>query len=172
METSLRNNDILKGTAAGFAGMTSMHYLMTWPIYKMEDEATVRKEKKLKPMGREAPEVMSLKIADAFNVELSDKQIKAASKVCEYSLGVAQAVLYQKFYRKVPMLSAGKGLLYGFGLFLIMDELVVPRMGFSGPTSKYPWQTHVRGLMGHLMYGLTTHLVVSYLDREGRQSEV
>ena len=158
METVIRKDDLLIGTAAGVVGVAAMHYVATPIMYRNESASAFLREKKLQPMGLEAPHVAAAK--------LTGRQNYALGKGIEAIFGIAPAIAYKMFYKKKSALSLGKGLRYGFGLWVVVDEMIVPALGLSGPTRKYPWQAHARGLVGHLMFGLATHAAISFLDRK------
>jgi hypothetical protein len=48
---------------------------------------------------------------------------------------------------------------------MMVDELLNPVLGLTPGPLAFPWQTHARGLGGHLAFGLTTELVLEGLDR-------
>lgn len=48
----------------------------------------------------------------------------------------------------------------GLSLFVIVDEGLNPIIGSSAPPQAYPLSTHLRGLVGHLVYGAVAALVV------------
>ena len=67
--------------------------------------------------------------------------------------------------RRFPGSAALKALSFGGGFFLLMDEVMNPAFGLTpGPTA-FPWQTHARGLGGHLVFGLASEGVLQGLDR-------
>lgn len=165
MENSTVGENIWKGSIAGVIGVTAMDYLVTWPMYKYEDRAAYTREKSLQPEGRWAAHALVSKVAKGLNFTPSEKALFIIGKTQHYLIGMAPAVLYSMFYKDVPAIRKGKGLLYGLSLFILMDEIVVPMLKLSGPTTKYPWQAHLRGLLGHLMMGWATHAAVVSLDK-------
>ena len=62
--------------------------------------------------------------------------------------------------------AADRGLLYGLLIFVLWDELLSAAAGVAGPPTKYPWQAHLRGLVGHLALGLATHVALSALETD------
>ncbi len=74
-------------------------------------------------------------------------------------------MLYAPLRRRIEGLDAGRGLLYGLGLFLLVDEGVVPALGLGAGPTEYPWQAHARGLVTHLVLGLVTDTVLDVLDQ-------
>ena len=81
-------------------------------------------------------------------------------QVVHYGLGVGPAVLYALLRRRVPLLGAGRGVVYGLLLFGINDELLNTALGFAGPPDAYPASAHVRGLVGHVTLGVATDLAL------------
>ena len=95
----------------------------------------------------------------------SPPQPHPAGIAVHYALGVLPGALYAPLRRRLGGLGAGRGLLYGLGLFLVNDELLAPALGLaSGPTA-YPWQAHARGLAEHLVLGAATDAVLGAADR-------
>ncbi len=84
-----------------------------------------------------------------------------------HGIGIAPAMAYAALRRRTPAVAAAGGLLllYGLGLFLVVDEGVVPTLGLAGGPTRYPWQTHVRALVGHLVLGAGTHAMLQPLDQ-------
>ncbi len=58
-----------------------------------------------------------------------------------------------------------RGLAYGAAFALLMDEGMIPRLGFSRGPLAFSWQTHTRGLAGHLIYGAAGELAMQRLER-------
>jgi hypothetical protein len=47
----------------------------------------------------------------------------------------------------------------------LSNEIMNPALGFTpGPTA-FPWQTHARGLGGHLVFGVVNEVMLEDLDR-------
>ncbi len=58
----------------------------------------------------------------------------------------------------------GRGALYGFGLFLLNDEIAARLLGIAGPQGVYPWQAHLRGLVGHVVLGMVTEAALNAIE--------
>ncbi|MEX5272236.1 hypothetical protein [Kocuria sabuli] len=82
-----------------------------------------------------------------------------------YGLGMLPGALYGVTRRSRPRLSTGYGSLYGLGLFVVMDETAAPLTGIASRTGSYPWQAHARGLVAHLVLGITTDTLLRATDR-------
>jgi hypothetical protein len=155
---------LLKGAIAGAAGMWGMDQL-SWYLYRREDPAAHRKEKEAQIGGMYTTHVAAKKLLDPFGISLSDKQFNAAGKVVQYGLGMAPGALYAVYRDRMKVNSSLKGLLYGFGLFVVVDEVVMPLLGLASGPRAYPWQAHVRGLVDHLALGVTTDAALNALNR-------
>jgi uncharacterized membrane protein YagU involved in acid resistance len=165
MEMQTIKENSMKGVIAGATSVAAMDYLVTWPVYKLEDREAYKKEKELQPEGRWAAHVFVSRISRMLGLNLSENKIFKGGKAQHFMMGIAPAILYATYYKKYPMISAGYGALYGSSLFLLADELMVPALKLSGPNTKYPWQAHLRGFLGHVMVGVVTHGVLRLLDR-------
>jgi uncharacterized membrane protein YagU involved in acid resistance len=67
--------------------------------------------------------------------------------------------------RRFPAIAAARGLAFGAAFFLIVDEVLNTALRLTPPPRAFPWQTHARGLGGHIAYGMTTELMLEGLDR-------
>jgi len=147
--------DIVTGALAGALGVWLMDRVGSY-LYIREDRKAVRQEVKARVDHMDVAHVAANRLAKAAGTKLSPKQPHPAGLVIHYALGVVPAAFYGPLRHRVSGLRAGRGLLYGFGLFLVHDELLAPVLGLaSGPTA-YPWQAHVRGLISHLVLGVVT----------------
>lgn len=155
---------LLKGAIAGAAGMWVMDRL-SWYLYRREDAAAHRQEKRAQVDGMYTTHVAAKKLLDPLGVSLSDQQFYAAGKVVQYALGMAPGAVYAVYRDRLKMNSSLKGLLYGFGLFVVVDEVVMPLLGLASGPQAYPWQAHARGLVDHLALGITTDAALNALNR-------
>jgi hypothetical protein len=156
--------DALMGAIAGAAGVWVMDRV-GWFLYRREDPASIQQERAARVEGKDPAHVVAGKAAGALRITLSPPQPHPAGMAVHYGLGVVPGMLYGPLRHRVGGLRAGRGLLYGLGLFLLNDELLNPVLGLaSGPTA-YPWQAHARGLAAHLALGATTDAALDALDR-------
>lgn len=155
---------LLKGAVAGAAGVWVMDRL-TWYMYRNEDPKAYKQEKKAQVDGKYAAHAAAEKMLGGLSKNLSDKQFYAAGKVIHYALGMLPGAMYAAYRHRLKGLSAGSGLLYGLGLFIVVDEVVAPLLGFTSGPKAYPWQAHARGLAGHLALGATTDASLKLLNK-------
>ena len=156
--------EMVKGAIAGAASVWMMDRV-TWYMYKNEDPKAYKKEKEAQIDGKYVAFVAADKIANAIGARMSDREEYIAGKTVHYILGIMPGALYGLLRHRVKGLDKGRGLLYGLGLFIVMDELIAPLAGLSSGPLAYPWQAHARGLAGHLTVGATTDAAVRALDK-------
>lgn len=155
--------ELIKGAIAGAVSVWAMDRV-TWYMYRNEDRKAYLQEKKAQVNGHYVAHVAVDKVLEATGKELTDRQHFYAGKGVHYFLGIAPGMLYGVLRHKVKGLDAGRGALYGFGLFVVMDETLAPVLGLASGPAAYPWQAHVRGLAGHLTVGIVTDAVLKGLD--------
>lgn len=81
------------------------------------------------------------------------------------SSGVSLHMKYAVLRRRWPASAATLGLPFGVGFFLTVDELMNPLLRLTPRPQAFPWQTHARGPAGHVVFGVSNHLVLEGLDR-------
>lgn len=157
--------EVAKGAIAGAVGTWAMDRV-TWYMWDREDPpALAREEDEARPEELDPAHVAANRAARAAGTSLEPRQPHPAGVAVHYGIGVMPAMLYAPLRSRVPALGAARGLLYGLGLFLAMDEGVAPALGLAGGPAEYPWQAHMRGLVGHLVLGAATHATLELLDR-------
>jgi hypothetical protein len=154
--------DLIKGALAGAAATWVMGKATTW-MYEWEGDE-IRERESAARNGKSAYVVAAQKASDVGGIELSEGQKRAGSAI-HWALGIAAGAIYGVLRRRVPAAASGKGLPFGAGFFLVIDEFMNPAFGFSPSPSVFPWQTHARGLGGHLVFGLASEAVLEDLDR-------
>jgi len=143
--------DIGIGLLAGLTAtkVTERAQQALWPA---TPENIRQQEKRVRP----GPpfRVAAEKTADLAGLDLDEADIRTAGTAFHYASGVAWGPVYCVMRRAAGMESVGAGVATGASMSVILDELVTPAFGFSAPNRDYPTVTHVRGLLGHLAYGL------------------
>lgn len=155
--------DWAKGALAGAAGVWAMDRV-GWVLWRLEDRENVHREYMARPGGLDPAHAAANRVADALDRPLSPKQPHPAGIAVHYALGIVPAMAYAALRRDVPEVAAGRGLLFGLGLFLLEDEGAAPLLGLASGPAAYPWQAHARGLVSHLVLGVVTHAVLDLLD--------
>lgn len=152
------------GMVAGAIGVWALDRA-DYFMWNREDPETRAATRAVRPHGEPPAGVLVTEIEKASGRELSDEQHEAAEQMVHYAIGIGPAAGYALLRDKLPVRGPARGLLYGFGVFLMQDEGMnaVTRLG-ANPRD-YPWQAHGRGLVAHLVYGLTTELALTGMER-------
>lgn len=156
--------DVVKGALAGAVAVWAMDKV-TWWMWDREDPAALAQERQAQPNGMDPAHNVANRVAGAMGKELSPAQPHRAGVAVHYGLGMGPGAAYAVLRKRVPVVGAGGGLLYGLALSLVEDEGVAPLLGLAGAPTDYPWQAHLRGVVGHLVLGAVTHATLGLLDR-------
>lgn len=155
--------DVIKGVAAGAAATWTMNRLTTW-MYAREG-AEARREEEQARGERSAYEAAVEQTAEATGLELDPDATQQAGAALHWAVGMAAGAAYAVARSRWPHVARGAGMPFGAGFFLAVDELMNPLLGFTPGPRAFPWQTHVRGLAGHLVFGLAIEGTLRLLDR-------
>lgn len=139
------------GAISGVAGLFVMDPVTT-KIQEITPDAAKEKEKAVQPES--AMKVAAEKTADAIGIHLSEKEAETGGTVFHYGIGIIGGMVYALLRRTLPIHPVWTGLLTGLGMFVFLDEGLNAALGFSAPPTAFPKETHARGLIGHLAFGL------------------
>lgn len=156
--------DVLRGAVAGAVGVYAMDKI-GWYLYNREDSSALAREHAARVANLDVAHAAVRKVSELTGTKTSTTQPSAAGLAVHYALGVAPGAIYGVARHHLPVLRAGSGAVYGFGLFLLMDEIAAPLLRVAAGPTKYPWQAHARGLVSHVALGVVTATVVRVLDR-------
>lgn len=155
--------DLVKGAIAGVAATWVMGQV-TALLYEHESEQAREREDAARG-NRTAYGVAAEKAAGAVDVELSEAQRQRAGAAIHWVLGAGAGAAYGLLRNRLPGADAGAGLVFGSAFWLAIDEGANYALGLTpGPTA-FPWQTHARGLAGHLVFGLSAEAALRLLDQ-------
>lgn len=143
------------GALAGAIGVWRMNKVTAF-LQKHQGAKASRREQHAQVEGKSVPTLAAEKITRALPVRLNDRSQEKAAMAVHYAMGILPAALYGVMQHRLNRTGPRAGVLFGTGLFLIGDEWLTCKLGLASRPSAYPWQTHARGLAGHLVYGLYT----------------
>jgi hypothetical protein len=153
---------LLDGAVAGIAA-TWLMGKVTQLLYEREEPRAREREDRAR-QGRSSYETAAEKIARLAGASLSDEQRKRYGMGLHWALGGSAGAAYALLRDRIPAATAAGGLLFGAAFFLLMDEGLVYALGLTPGPSAFPWQSHARGLAGHLAYGATAERALTLLD--------
>ncbi len=153
---------VLDGVVAGIAA-TWLMGKVTEHLYQREDPRAREREERVRE-GRSSYGTAAEKIARLAGASLSDEQRKRYGRSIHWALGAGAGAAYALLRHRMPAVAAAGGLLFGTAFFLLMDEGLVYALGLTPGPSEFPWQSHARGLAGHLAYGATAERALTLLE--------
>lgn len=156
--------DAVIGAVAGAAAVWIMDRV-DWFHFRHEASQARRRTQAVRPGGMDPAHVAANKLAEAMGRDLEPKDSNLVGQTIHYSLGVVPGAAYGILRRDFPVLTAGRGSLFGAGLFLMQDEGLNALTGLSARPGEYPWQAHARGLVAHAVYGLALDAALNLADR-------
>ena len=155
--------DVVKGAIAGAVATFVMGKVTTY-MYDRQSEK-VRQEEDAARGGGSAYEIAAEKAASAAGTALDRPSREKAGSGIHWALGMGAGAVYAVLRRRFEPLGSAAGTAFGTAFWAFLDEGAVPALGLTpGPTA-FPWQTHARGLVGHLTFGTVTDGTLRLLDR-------
>ncbi|MFW6201931.1 MAG: DUF1440 domain-containing protein, partial [Gemmatimonadota bacterium] len=143
--------EIARGAIAGAAATWLMGRVTTY-LYEKENPSARRREDSARG-GRTSYETAAEKAAHALGFRLSERARRASGSGIHWALGIGTGALYGLLRRRFRGVDWARGLGFGAAFWLLMDEALVPAAGLTSGPLTFPWQTHARGLAGHIAYG-------------------
>jgi uncharacterized membrane protein YagU involved in acid resistance len=139
------------------------------------DQATTELQKRQPPEvterenaargDRTAYEIAADEAAAVLDRELPPRQRKRLGAALHWMLGTGAGAVYGLLRHRVPRLGLGSGLAYGVAFWLLMDEAALTALRLTPSPREFPWQTHARGLAGHLVLGAGVEALFDAADR-------
>lgn len=155
--------ELAKGAVAGVVATAVMNLATTY-LYQHESPRAKRREQRARG-GQTAYESAAEAGAEAAGVDLDRSERAKAGTAIHWVLGAAAGAVYAGLRPRFGGFDLGRGLGFGTGFWLLVDEAVTPLLGLTPGPGAFPWQTHVRGLAGHLVFGAVADSTLDVLDR-------
>jgi hypothetical protein len=154
--------DLLKGAVAG-AVATWVMGRVTSALYAREDRRARHREDQARG-GKTAYGVAAEKAAHALGAGLKDEQREKLGSALHWALGIGAGAAYAVLRRRFESVGRAAGFGFGTAFWAAVDEGLVPALGLTPGARAFPWQTHARGLAGHLSFGAVTDGTLRLLD--------
>lgn len=104
------------------------------------------------------------KVARMAGKELAHKERSGFEFALNIGLSMGVGAVYALLRHRIPGTNLGHGLVLGTTFWLLVDEVGNPLLGLTPPQAEFPWQTHMRGLTGHMVFGLVAETVLTLAD--------
>ena len=142
---------MIKGLVAG-AVATFVLDRVDWFLYGLEPDEAHDRTWAVRPEHKDPAHVVASRTSEALRGN-PIPQDHIAGHLVHYAIGIAPVMAYALLRDRVPAVTAGYGLGFGLAMEIVEDQVTNPVLGFAASPQHYPWQTHTRGLISHLIYG-------------------
>ncbi|MDG6078641.1 DUF1440 domain-containing protein [Erythrobacter litoralis] len=85
--------------------------------------------------------------------DVPDDAKEGATGAFQFAFGGLLGAAYGVAARLLPEVTAGRGTLFGTGIYALFDEVLVPATGLSGDPEDSPPRTHAFAFGAHLLFG-------------------
>jgi hypothetical protein len=160
-ESTIRK-DVLKGAIAG-AVATWVMGKVTGAMYEREDRWVRRAEDDARG-GKTSYGAAAEKAARFAGATLDAGQREKAGSAIHWMIGIGAGATYAVLRRRFNAIGRTAGVGFGTAFWALLDEGMVPALGLTPGPLAFPWQTHARGLAGHLTFGTVTDGTLRLLD--------
>lgn len=154
---------VVEGALAGAAATWALGKV-TSALYAQESHAVRERENRARG-GTTAYGAAAEKLAHLGGRQLGEKQRERYGQAIHWALGATAGAAYALLRDRLPANPLARALLFGTAFWLVADELANPVLGLTPGPGAFPWQTHARGLAGHLAYGAVADATYSALER-------
>jgi len=152
----------IKGAIAGATATWLMGRITNY-MYERENQ-DARKAEDTARNGKTAYGVAAEKAARLAGRPLDDKQRERLGSAIHWALGIGTGAIYAVLRRRFAGVGKLGGAAFGTAFWGLVDEGLVPGLGLTPGPAEFPWQTHARGLAGHLTFGTVTDATLRVLD--------
>ena len=156
--------EMAKGALAGAVGVLALDGVAEL-LWRRENPRTRARERAGRPEGIDPAHLAARRVARLIGRRGAVRRPGPGGTAVHWGLGVVPGAAYALLRHRARPLAAGRGTLFGLGLFLLQDELFNRLLRLAGPLRAYPWQAHVRGLVAHTVFGAATDLALRAMDR-------
>lgn len=153
---------LIGGAIAGAAAAAAMNGFQALVARVQEDSD-----------GSSEGEPSTVKAADAVSEAVTggavaERNKEFAGRAVHYATGVGLGVLYTAVSRHLPAVRSGWGTVYGLAAAAVLDEGLVPALGFGPKPTDVPVATHAYSAISHTAFGLAletaTWLIIGPLE--------
>lgn len=144
--------DVVLVVGAGFGAVKVMGKVTTYLYEQQSEEAKQQEEAASYGV---AYNVAAKKAAALIGRDLSQEEAGKIGTGIHYALALGWVPVYLVARRRMGISPFGAGAATGLSMSVLVDELGNPLLGLTPPPQKYPLVSHLRGVAGHLVYGLS-----------------
>jgi putative membrane protein len=164
--------DVIKGIVAGVAGglagtwaMNEFQRLWTRTVDgPAPDSAAGRHDardwQERSEGGRNSNAMAAQAIAEhTIDRPLTRGELAVAAPAVHFAFGAAMGALYGGLVETSGKGGLVNGAAFGTSVWAAADEVAMPAMGLSGPTTERPSEMHLQSFASHVVFGVTAETV-------------
>jgi hypothetical protein len=107
-----------------------------------------------------ATELVAQRLAGtALDRSLTRDELSVAAPFVHYAFGALMGAFFGGLVERSNRVAPLSGAAWGTALWAVADEVAVPMLRLSRPTTDYPAEVHLQAFASHLVYGITTEIV-------------
>lgn len=91
--------------------------------------------------------------------DLDQRRAERLGVAFHYAMGTALVPGYVVLRRRLALRPLQAGLTLGLAVSVVVDEIANALVGSAAPPQAYPLVTHVRGVLGHVAYGVAVPIL-------------
>jgi hypothetical protein len=157
----------IAGVAGGLAGTWAMNHFQSWwsrTVHGVEPQSAAGKHDARDwqelAEGQNANELAANAVAErTIGRRLTRDQLKAGATAAHFGFGATMGALYGALWEVSPRTRQMGGAAFGTAVWAAADEVAVPLLGLSRPTTEHPPARHAHAFAAHIVYGVTTEVV-------------
>ena len=100
-----------------------------------------------------------------MGADLDAQETERVATGIHYAAGIPCGAIYTVLRRQSGMSPVGAALVTCGSMSFILDEGLTPAFGFSASDRNYPFATHLRGFVAHLLFGAVAAATAEALYR-------
>jgi putative membrane protein len=157
----------LAGAIGGLAGTYAMNHFQRWWSLTVQGAEPVSaagrhdaRDWQELAEGQNSNEIAAQTAAvHTIGRPLDRDELKVGATAVHFAFGAAMGGLYGAFYEVSPSTRKMGGAAFGTTVWAAADEVAMPMLGLSGPTTRHPPERHVHAFAAHIVFGVTTEIV-------------
>jgi putative membrane protein len=158
---------IVAGVLGGLAGTLAMNYAQRLWTRAADGEAPTSaggkhdaRDWQEREEGRNANELAAQTIATTVGTRpLTNDELAVAAPLAHYSFGAALGALYGCCIRDDQQDVFRRGAAFGAAVWLLADEVAMPLLRLSRPTTERSLEKHLQSFATHIVFGTVAELI-------------
>jgi hypothetical protein len=153
---------VLAGAAGGLLGTLAMSYAQrAWTLAadgrapRSAGGAHDAREWQERSEGTNANELVAQAVATRLlGRRLNDRELQIGAPLAHYAFGSTVAAAYGMVAARAHRRALARGAAFGTAVWLAADEVAMPLLSLSRPTTERPLEKHLQAFAAHLVYGV------------------